>query len=454
MDDLYLDALGITEEVELLGLRGSMRKKGRRLDDEDFNPIMRPILLEEVPKVVSALRQAVSNKRILVKLLIRMLTTTDPLVHSQLMRLRGFSLMALLLEEYVQDPAAIVLPILEIMQRWPLISRNKLSSTSVELVVARVAADSSDNETKSLATQLLSDWSELQLAYRIPRDMQTRKHALDDVGPITFPIKRARIDDICQIAPSLYEAAAPTKSNSSENLKLPDGWQSALTSHGARYYFHTGSRTTTLTLPSKPEADAIHQNYLAKLKKPGLDLEDIIARASAEAETIKQLKNVLSNSGADTESQQYLEASSRKDKKDKREKLPLSKERKMLRLFSPLVVKAMTKYTRGVLSKEEFKRRAQELTNLLVEKEMKSVGYINAEYDTLSGEKEKKIRQFAKEWIVKLLARKDGNGTGGLMADLTSMAPNRANNPEAVSVAEGPISEDVDGASKADQARA
>lgn len=35
MDDLYIDALGITEEVEALGLKGSKKRKGKKLD-EDF----------------------------------------------------------------------------------------------------------------------------------------------------------------------------------------------------------------------------------------------------------------------------------------------------------------------------------------------------------------------------------------------------------------------------------
>lgn len=35
MDDLYLDALGITDEVEKLGLKGNKRKKSKKLD-EDF----------------------------------------------------------------------------------------------------------------------------------------------------------------------------------------------------------------------------------------------------------------------------------------------------------------------------------------------------------------------------------------------------------------------------------
>lgn len=35
MDDLYLDALGITDEVEKLGLKGNKKKKSKKLD-EDF----------------------------------------------------------------------------------------------------------------------------------------------------------------------------------------------------------------------------------------------------------------------------------------------------------------------------------------------------------------------------------------------------------------------------------
>lgn len=35
MDDLYLDALGIADEVDRLGLKGSKKKKGKKLD-EDF----------------------------------------------------------------------------------------------------------------------------------------------------------------------------------------------------------------------------------------------------------------------------------------------------------------------------------------------------------------------------------------------------------------------------------
>ena len=42
MDDLYLDALGITDEDDLIELKGTKKKKGKKIDDPDF--MVRPRL--------------------------------------------------------------------------------------------------------------------------------------------------------------------------------------------------------------------------------------------------------------------------------------------------------------------------------------------------------------------------------------------------------------------------
>ena len=65
-------ALGIADQVEALGLRGNKKKNGKKLDI-DFDPIMQPITEEEVAKVAAAIKQAVSIKRILVRLLQRVI---------------------------------------------------------------------------------------------------------------------------------------------------------------------------------------------------------------------------------------------------------------------------------------------------------------------------------------------------------------------------------------------
>lgn len=86
MDDLYIDgmfhtpirdtpthlhilALGISDEVEKLGLKGSKKRKSKKLD-EDYAPILKPLQEKDVPKVIQAIRQT-SSRKVLLKLLTR-----------------------------------------------------------------------------------------------------------------------------------------------------------------------------------------------------------------------------------------------------------------------------------------------------------------------------------------------------------------------------------------------
>lgn len=86
MDDLYIDgvfclpvlhhpsnppilALGISDEVEKLGLKGSKKRKSKKLD-EDYAPILKPLQEKDVPKVIQAIRQT-SSRKVLMKLLTR-----------------------------------------------------------------------------------------------------------------------------------------------------------------------------------------------------------------------------------------------------------------------------------------------------------------------------------------------------------------------------------------------
>jgi hypothetical protein len=64
-------ALGITDEADIMELKGSKRKKGKKIDDPDFMPTMKPISsVKEVQKIVSAIRQTQSRK-VLIKLVTR-----------------------------------------------------------------------------------------------------------------------------------------------------------------------------------------------------------------------------------------------------------------------------------------------------------------------------------------------------------------------------------------------
>ena len=55
--------------MEKLGLKGSKRKKSKKLD-EDYAPILKPLQDKDVPKVIQAIRQT-SSRKVLFKLLTR-----------------------------------------------------------------------------------------------------------------------------------------------------------------------------------------------------------------------------------------------------------------------------------------------------------------------------------------------------------------------------------------------
>lgn len=63
-------ALGISDEVAKYGLKGSKKKKSKKLD-EDYCPELKPLIIKDVEKVI----QALSNTRsriVLIRLLGRL----------------------------------------------------------------------------------------------------------------------------------------------------------------------------------------------------------------------------------------------------------------------------------------------------------------------------------------------------------------------------------------------
>lgn len=203
MDELFIDALGITEEVDRLEARGTRKKKSRHLD-EDFNPTLRPMELEEVAKMITAIRQAASNRTILQKLLTRIHMTSDTDVQRNLVQLHGFVLMAGILDEW-KDDKEIILLVMGSLARWPLIARNKVVDSGVDELV-KDFSEKEDPELSTLAKDLLNAWDALEMSYRIARkenDKNSERHTL------SFAQRKA--DDMDEVAPrvTLAEARAP-----------------------------------------------------------------------------------------------------------------------------------------------------------------------------------------------------------------------------------------------------
>ncbi|KAI0651187.1 hypothetical protein C8Q79DRAFT_932041 [Trametes meyenii] len=394
MDDLYLDALGITEEVEKFGLKGSKKRKGKKLD-EDFIPDLKPLVLKDVPKVVQAMRQTQSRK-VLVKLLMRIKLTEDLAALRQIMRLRGFSVMTNILEDYNTDVEIQTLA-MECMGTWPLIQRNKVEDSKVNIPV-KLCAESDNVTVAELARKLLSQWENLEYAYRIPK--RAKGEGEDILQPVIVvnhdsdderPSKRSRPEDefpVFKLANVRQKTPPPFEMPPS----VPDPYQVML---------------------ARRAAEARRQQDVAAI------IASAAAAATAAANQPKPKAKSKAESrpswgtAADKERRERKKASSSrsKPKKEKlsKEEKEANKEKRLLKLIGAVVVKCMSKY-KDQMDHELFKKYAKELTHTIAEKEKKSASYKEGRLEALSEEKTAKIKKFAKEYIAKILRKLEKSG--------------------------------------------
>ncbi|GAA5888479.1 hypothetical protein JCM6882_008636 [Rhodosporidiobolus microsporus] len=447
MDDLYIDALGISEEVEALGLKGSKKKKGRKLD-EDFVPTLHPIQLEEVPRVSAAMRQAIQTRRILEKLLQRVNMTTDEEVQRNLLRLHGLNLMNNVLREYPKDNEIIILD-LEILSRWKLQTRNKIESSKIEENVV-LCVEAEDEKVKALASELLAAWGELKLGYRIPK-AELDAADPDRKRPADFSIeqiaKRARLEDLTPsteessrpvfVRPTANKLAASDRDDRQRNggpggggsRRLPPGWDVKYDRDADRDFYvnkSTGQRQWEF-----PRGEAGGHGHggadTPPARRPAsvaLSAADLIAQAEAAAkEAAEAAARKVAEEKAEKERERAERHKERKREKEDRERE--RKEKKVMGLFSGVVVSTMSKY-KGQFEADAFKKRAKEVSQILCDKEKKRPSFATDAYDALTPDKEAKVKAFVKDWTKKLLERKGGKpraSTGGASSSSSTSLP-------------------------------
>ncbi|KAM0746946.1 hypothetical protein T439DRAFT_102783 [Meredithblackwellia eburnea MCA 4105] len=403
MDDLYLDALGITDEVEAQGMRGTKKKKGRKLD-EDFTPTLRPIEIDEVAKVSAAVRQAITTKRILEKLLERINMTEDEDVQRQLLRLHGFNLMCHTLKEYPDD-YELIKCVLQILTRWPLVARNKVETSKIEPPVIRCSEMEDQPKIRKLALALLDSWKDLEIGYRIPKsskdagDGERKRMADFDLESLAKRAKGEsdypRVEEEIDRRPA-FVAPKPTFPTPipHHQLPLPLGWRAVPSKHSSRTFYlneYTGTQhsefpTSPAPRPPKPVA-------------PQMNVNDIIKRFEAEAKAKAEQEEEAAKLAVAAEKKAQVKAST-----------GISKEKRVTTHFSTIVVSVMSKY-KAHIDPDQFKKRARELTEILCDKEKRHPNYHTESYETISAEKAAKVKGFAKDWVRKLVERRGKHST-------------------------------------------
>lgn len=470
LDDLLLDALGITDEVEALGLKGNKKRKGKKLD-EDYMPAIRPLKDNEMYKVMQAIKQT-SSKKILQRLLGRIKVTEDIKALRQLLRLRVLSALGTILEDYPEDDEMkiLVLNCLETVTTG-LLSKNKVEESKLEEPVKRMA-ESENGSVRVVAEKVLEMWTALGKAYRIPKRVVSFSSMYEE---LTFTSSGT-------LSNGLVSGPAPGTSSPRDDrepvykrmrVSPPPPFTifpSQVRPHQLKTLHHSKPKPPPKPEPPKLALHPVVQRIvdgkatsrevpLAALAPRDMEakmIQEIIkqsvaARAAAVAAnrepTPPPAPEPVRRTDAEIEERARERLRRRKERKERkaREKARRAKEggssgdrdkdkdraaRKELqqkhlrKLVGAVVVKQMGKWQK-YLSREQFKEHAQKITEKIAESEERHAHGDNKKLDKLSEKQTTKIQGFVKSYMEKTVyrIRKEAKAKASAAAGESSATP-------------------------------
>lgn len=238
------------------------RKKKAGEDDEEYVDRVEPKGLDEdgVTKVMAALLQC-KEKWIAVKLLSRIQRCEDERVRTRVVKMHGYQILNFQLARWKED-TNIVLQILDILDRFPRLTRNKIVDSKIEATIKPLLTVE-DERVVQKASALLEVWATLEIGYRIPRmkrdpnavavnHFDRREKMKDD--STNRPRSRSRSKSPPQI-PSGPRNGPHSQSRAGPPIPkrrpLPKGWFAALDESGRTYYYSIRNQVTWVR-PTQP----------------------------------------------------------------------------------------------------------------------------------------------------------------------------------------------------------
>ena len=185
LSNTTIEALGINDgDGWDTAVAKKPRKKKAGEEDEEYVNNVQPKSLDEngVTKVMATLMQC-KEKWIAVKLLSRIQRCDDERVRNRVVKMHGYQILNSSLALWKDDPN-VVLQIFDILNKFPRLTRNKISDSKIETTVEVLRA-CGDERVEMQAEQLLNEWSTLEIGYRIPR----KKREVAETATTTTPEK-------------------------------------------------------------------------------------------------------------------------------------------------------------------------------------------------------------------------------------------------------------------------
>jgi SET domain-containing protein len=403
------------------------RKKKTGEDDEEYVNNVQPKGLDEegVRKVMATLMQC-KEKWIAVKLLSRIQRCDDDKVRNRVVQMHGYQILRTTLNTWKEDNN-VVLQILDILYKFPRLTRNKIADSKIEGVIETFTT-SEHEDVAFEAKRLIEEWSKLEVAYRIPRKK------FDPNATSVFERRNAeRVEEVISTpSPKIVAPTGPKNNVPQRNANfvpsrpparrpqfnaLPPGWFMAMDKGGNPYYYSKSGQTTWnrpfMPAPEPPPPPKAPPKSVQTQKA----LQDIIDSITKQPDP--------SSSQTPSRNVQTAESTPTKDKKKHSEKwrsLPQEKQMKLyentVRLFPPFTLcpvltgpqqlfphikHVMQKFTKQ-LPKEDLKKFAKEVGKKLVASDF-SHGRVE-DPTRISEKQEKKVKNYVRDFFEKAVEKK------------------------------------------------
>lgn len=254
------EALGVTHKQEKQWLKENKHLRSRQQSDDSVinesfvkSINVQPIQTTDVSKIMGALMKA-QDLYIIKKLIERINLTNDSIINSIIVKFHGYKTLSKILkdfkdfhsnedEELNEIKDELIETILNILTKWPKVTRNKIESSQIEDVVKDISKTNKNEEIINLTKNLLDDWGKLQMAYRIPKNLHDGDKKINSRSPSIYGRGNLSPNEVSN-QNSDIEILKENNDNlgeayDDEENPLPEGWQEAIDPNtNTKYYFH------------------------------------------------------------------------------------------------------------------------------------------------------------------------------------------------------------------------
>lgn len=448
------EALGVTRAQEKAWLKQNKQARINQQDpdatvNEDFVKGLEVEALSEidVTKAMAALMK-VEDRNIIEKIIERVYLTEDAKINAIIVRLHGYKTLSQILKEHASDMDGLTIKILLILKKWPSMTRNKIELSQIEDVVKKIVNDTENSEIRDLGSELLADWSKLEMAYRIPKNRdgsaKSERIARGSMSPLYGRAARSA-------SPTWgYEEGTEPTTNESpasepqDDEDLPPGWQKAFDPNtNTVYYYNSALGVSKWEKPtnSVPKGPALPKgpskqkqfNQQPRPKQNGRPHkdhdfssieEDKLQKLKEEQfnevrQREKMLQDLIVQSQQEAEEKRKLAEQAKRDKLEKIKQRQKQKERAWAKSKSPpskesieiLWTKTLARYIPNMIKKHEaeighenVKGCARDLVKILASKEVKKDPNTPPPKE-LDNVKLKKLKEFSSGFMEKFLVK-------------------------------------------------